>query len=105
MAIRFAPGCSVPWHWHSANEQIIVVDGTTKFQMKNDQPHNVANGGYVYGPAKHPHQASCAAGCTAYLTSDGPFDIHYIDQAGNEIAPEKALAAVGEQPATMAAQK
>ncbi len=102
IVLKFEPGCSIPWHWHSANEQIIAVSGASRFQMKGEQPRNVSAGGYVFGPAKHPHQASCAAGCTLYLSSDGPFDIHYVDQAGNEVSPEKALAAIGEHVTTVA---
>jgi hypothetical protein len=26
--LKFKPGCTVPWHWHTAAEQLMVVSGT-----------------------------------------------------------------------------
>lgn len=42
------------------------------------------------------HQAACPKGCTMYIYSDGAFDIHYIDNYGNELTPDAALGAVKE---------
>ena len=98
--IKFGSGgCTVPMHWHSANEQVLVVSGTAKVETQGEKPHIVKPGGYYFMPARHQHQFSCASGCTVHRILDGPLDIHYIDAAGNEISAEKALAAVGERPA------
>ena len=89
--LKASSGCTVPMHWHSASEQLMFVDGAALFQMSGDQPHAISAGSYVYGPAKHPHQITCSSDCMLYVTSDGPFDIHYIDSSGNEIPSPKAL--------------
>src|SRR6266581_1708563 len=27
LLLRFAPGCSAPWHWHSPNEHLMALSG------------------------------------------------------------------------------
>jgi len=103
--LKFASGCTVPMHWHSANENLMFVSGTGQFEMKGEQPHTCKAGDYVFAPARHPHQLSCAGGCTFYRFVDGPVDIHYVDAAGNDITPDKALAAIGERPAAAMEKK
>ncbi len=98
-------GCTVPMHWHTANEQVMLVSGTAKIEMQGEQPRTLQAGGYYFMPAHHPHQLSCASGCVFHRVCDGPIDIHYVDAAGNEIAADKALAAFGERPAVAVAQK
>ena len=97
--VKFAGGCTVPMHYHSANEQVMLVSGTAKLEMKGEQPHTLKAGGYYFMPGHHLHQLLCASGCTFHRISEGPIDIHYVDAAGNEIPAEKALAAFGERPA------
>ena len=103
--INLASGCTVPMHWHSTAEELIFVSGTVQFQMQGGQSQNVSSGGYVYMPAHHGHQLTCANGCSFYRILNGPADIHYIDAAGNEISPESAMAAFGERPVSAVAQK
>ncbi len=105
MLVKLASGCTMPMHWHSANEQLMLVTGTAQVEMQGEQPHTLKAGGYYFMPAHHLHQLSCASGCTFHRAMDGPIDIHYVDAAGNEIPAEKALAAFGERPATAMAQK
>ncbi len=103
--LKFASRCTVPMHWHSASEHLMFVSGTGQLEMKGEQPHACKAGDYVFVPARHQHQLSCASGCTFQRAVDGPIDIHYVDAAGNEIPAEKALAAFGERPAAAVAQK
>jgi hypothetical protein len=28
--IRFKPGCTIPWHWHTPNERLIVISGIAR---------------------------------------------------------------------------
>ena len=42
-------------------------------------------------PSKHVHQFTCTSACSAFVNSDGAFDIHYVDANGKEISPEVAL--------------
>jgi quercetin dioxygenase-like cupin family protein len=89
--LKFKPGCVVSWHWHTAAEQLIVVSGTGKAQMKDDKPVTVHPGDYMFLPAKHVHTFAAVTAVTMFDLPDGPFDIHYVDASGNEIPSEQAL--------------
>jgi quercetin dioxygenase-like cupin family protein len=93
--IKMTAGCTVPWHWHTASESLMMVSGKGKIEMKDATPASsaVAPGDYVYLPGKHPHEFSCATACTFFDVTEGAFDIHYIDKDGKEIPPEQALGA------------
>jgi quercetin dioxygenase-like cupin family protein len=103
--VKLTSGCVVPRHWHSANEEVTFTSGTGQIEMAGGQPQTLSAGTYVYMPARHVHQVTCKDSCTFYRTVDGPTDVHYVDSAGNEIAPATALAAFGEHPGSAAAQK
>ena len=89
--LKFKPGCVVPWHWHTASEQLMVVSGTGKAQMKDGQPATVHPGDYLYLPAKHVHQFTAVTAVTMFDLPSGAFDIHYVDPAGTEVPPDKAF--------------
>jgi quercetin dioxygenase-like cupin family protein len=89
--LKFKPGCVVPWHWHTAAEQLIVVSGTGKAQMRDDKPFTVKPGDYVYLPAKHIHEFTAVTAVTMFDLPSAAFDIHYVDASGTEITPEQAL--------------
>jgi quercetin dioxygenase-like cupin family protein len=89
--IKMTPGCTVPWHWHTAGEALMMVSGKGKIEMKDAAASAVAPGDYVLLPDKHPHQFSCATACTFFDVTEGVFDVHYIDKDGKEITPEQAL--------------
>ncbi len=90
---KFTSGCTVPWHWHTANENIILTAGKGKVEMKDGASHAMSAGDYAYLPGKQAHQFTCTVSCTMYDLPDGAFDIHYIDKDGKEIAPDQALKA------------
>lgn len=91
--LKFSPGCTVPWHWHTANEQLIMAQGTAVAEMKGHKPMPMKPGDYIYLPARGIHRFTARSGVLLYDLPDGAFDIHYVDEAGNEIPPDKALAA------------
>ena len=84
-------GCVVPWHWHTATEQLMVVSGSGKVEMKDGKPAMLHASGFVNLPGKSPHQFTCTAACTFFIATDGAFDIHYVDKDGKEISPDEAL--------------
>lgn len=100
--IKAKKNCKVPWHWHSPNEQVMMVSGAGRLDMKEGgNSVTLRPGGHIFFPAKHVHRFNCESGaCTFFIYSDAPFDIHYIDAQGKEIPPEEALKAVKETPAT-----
>lgn len=90
---RFAPGCVAPFHWHTPSETVMVTSGALEVQMKGDKAVVAHRGDFLYMPSHHAHRATCqgSAPCLVFLTSDGAFDIHWIDDAGKEITLEAAM--------------
>ena len=91
-------GCAVPWHWHTANEQLIAVSGSGKVEMKDAKPAMLHPSGYLNMPAKNAHQFTCTAACTFFIISDAAFDIHYVDKDGKEISADEALKSKAKAP-------
>ena len=92
LMVKGRTGCSAPWHFHAPNEQLMMISGTGRVEMKGEHPVTLRAGGFAYAPVKHVHEFTCMGGpCSFFLHSDGPFDIHYVDQNGNEIPAEQAL--------------
>ena len=86
------PGCLIPWHWHTPTEHVMVVSGSAKVEMKDTgTTATLRPGGYAMMPSKHVHQFTCTTACSAFISSDGAFDIHYLDASGKEIPPDAAL--------------
>lgn len=86
-------GCRIPWHWHTATEQLMMVSGSAKVEMKDSAPIVLHAGDYVSMPTKHVHHFTCQATCTLFIASDAAFDIHYVDSSGQEIPSDQALKA------------
>ncbi len=93
LLIKLSAGCAVPWHWHTPNEHVMAVSGTGKIQMKGEKPVLLRSGDFAFAPSHHVHRFSCAGPCMIFLSSDGAFDIHYVDEAGKEMALDDALKA------------
>ena len=84
--------CTIPWHWHTPNEQVMLVSGTARAEMKGGANTVIGPGGFAYMPSKHVHQFSCVKACVGFVSGDGAFDMHYVDANGTEIPPDRALA-------------
>lgn len=95
---RLQPGCSVPWHWHTPTETLMIVSGTAHAQMKDGKPTVLRAGGFAVMPSKHVHQFRCSTACSLYIHSDAAFDLHYVDGQGNEVPPADALKPLKETP-------
>lgn len=97
-------GCVVPWHWHQANEHLMIVGGDATIAMRDQnegKPVALHAAGFALLPGKHAHEFRCEKACTFYLYSDARFDIHYVDKAGKEIPAAQALEPFEETPAPM----
>jgi quercetin dioxygenase-like cupin family protein len=100
MLIKAAAGCVVPWHWHTPTEVLMFVSGHGKGEMKDGAaPVALHPGDYLSLPGKGIHQFTCVLACTFFLSSDGAFDIHYVDASGAEIPPDQALKPKAKMPA------
>ena len=89
--LKLASGCRVPWHWHTANESLVVISGRGTLAMKDGPPLRFAPGAYTSLPSHHVHQASCSRSCLLFNAADAAFDIHYVNATGEEISASKAL--------------
>jgi quercetin dioxygenase-like cupin family protein len=89
--LKLASGCRVPWHWHTASEQLVVIGGRGTVAMKDGPPLAFVPGAYASLPSHHVHRARCDRACLLFNSADGAFDIHYVDARGEEISAERAL--------------
>jgi quercetin dioxygenase-like cupin family protein len=94
---KVAAGCVIPWHWHTANEHLMIVSGVARVEVKDGKPVTLQAGGFGLMPSHHVHQFRCPTACTLYVYSDAALDIHYVDAQGKEISPDDALKAVREK--------
>jgi quercetin dioxygenase-like cupin family protein len=100
MLVKVVTGCVIPWHWHTPTEVLMFVSGHGKGEMKGSSaPIMLHPGDYLSMPGKGVHQFTCVSACTFFLTSDGAFDIHYVDASGKEIPPDQALKSKAKTPA------
>ena len=97
---KLTTGCTIPWHWHTPNEHVIVVSGVGRVEMKDGKPLTLRAGGFVRLASHHVHQFTCKQACQLYIYSDVAFDLHYVNRQGNEISPAGAMKAVKQMAAT-----
>jgi quercetin dioxygenase-like cupin family protein len=101
LLLKFTSGCVVPWHWHTANENLMMLSGKARGEMKPGGAHSLTAGDYLYMAGKQVHQFTCLSSCVVFDVIDGAFDIHYVNSEGKEIAPEEALKPMAKAPASM----
>jgi quercetin dioxygenase-like cupin family protein len=84
-------GCTIPWHWHTPEEHLMMVKGAARVDARDGQSITLRSGGYARLPPKHVHRFTCTDSCVFFVHSNAAFDIHYVDEAGAEIPLEEAL--------------
>jgi quercetin dioxygenase-like cupin family protein len=75
--LEAAPGCVVPAHYHTAEEQLIVVRGDVLTGMDGMPDQTLGAGGFAMMPSKAMHWFSCQskAPCLMFVTFDRTYDI------------------------------
>ncbi len=78
--LKATPDCVVPWHYHTAEEQLIVVHGNVLAEMDGISPTALGPGGFAMMPSKEKHQFSCKSKteCIMIVTFDRPYDIQWV---------------------------
>jgi quercetin dioxygenase-like cupin family protein len=78
--LKAPAGCLVPWHYHTAEEQLIVVRGNVRTEMDGMAAKELGPGGFAMMPGKAKHQFSCAgqAGCVMFVTFNRAYDIFWV---------------------------
>jgi quercetin dioxygenase-like cupin family protein len=79
--LRIPAGSIIPNHWHTSAERMILVAGELQVAYQGQPMTTLRPGMYAYGPAKHPHSASCATGeaCVLFIAFESPVDAHASD--------------------------
>jgi quercetin dioxygenase-like cupin family protein len=78
--LKAPPNCLVPWHYHTAAEQLIVTDGTVRTEMEGMPAQSLGPGGFAMMPGKAQHRFSCQSktACVMFVTFDRPYDIFWV---------------------------
>jgi quercetin dioxygenase-like cupin family protein len=77
LILKAAPKCDVPWHYHTAEEQLIVTQGTVHAEMDGMPAASLDPGGFAMMPSKVKHRFSCQSKteCVMFVTFDRKYDI------------------------------
>lgn len=46
--LKTKAGCVIPWHWHTADEQLMMVSGSAKVAMKDGASFNFRPGDFAF---------------------------------------------------------
>jgi quercetin dioxygenase-like cupin family protein len=78
--MKAAPKCVVPPHYHTAEEQLIIVKGNVSTGMQGMQDTVLGPGGFAMMPSKRPHWFACMATeeCLMFVTFDRAYDIVWL---------------------------
>ena len=79
--LKAPAGCRVPAHFHSAEEQLVVVRGTVATGMKGTPSVALTAGGFAVMPGKAIHWFSCEGKepCLMMVSFDRKYDIVWVD--------------------------
>lgn len=88
LILKAAPKCDIPWHYHTAEEQLIVSQGTVQAEMDGMPAASLDPGGFAMMPSKVKHRFSCESKneCILFVTFDRKYDIVWVkdkSQAGS----------------------
>ena len=78
--MKVAPKCVIPPHYHTAEEQLIIVKGDVSTGMQGMQDTVLGPGGFAMMPSKQPHWFTCTAKeeCLMFVTFDRAYDIVWL---------------------------
>ena len=76
---RLEPGTSVPEHWHTSAERMVLLSGLMEVDYEGQTPVRVEPGTYAYGPAELPHETHCLGTegddpCILFIAFEEPID-------------------------------
>lgn len=80
--LKAPPDCLVPWHYHTAEEQLIVVQGDVLTEMEGMTSRVLGPGGFAMMPSKAKHQFACKSktDCVMFVTFDWIYDIVWVKE-------------------------
>jgi quercetin dioxygenase-like cupin family protein len=74
--LELAGGATIPDHWHSSAERMVLVEGELHVSYKGQSKAVLKPGMYAYGPARLPHHATCASRgpCVLFIAFEAAVD-------------------------------
>jgi quercetin dioxygenase-like cupin family protein len=84
--LRLTPGSTVPMHWHTSAERMILLSGEFRVNFQGQAPVVIGEFDYAYGPAKLPHDARCMEqedDCLLFIAFEEPVDA--VDVRGGNL--------------------
>ena len=79
LLLKATPGCVVPWHYHTAVEQLILISGTVLTEMSNHPASLLLAGGFAVMASQVPHRFACQGKdeCLMMVIFDRKYDIFW----------------------------
>ena len=77
--LKAPAGCVVPWHYHTAEEQLIVISGSVLAEMSEHPRTRLGPGGFAVMGSRMAHQFTCRKGaaCLMMVAFDRAYDIFW----------------------------
>jgi quercetin dioxygenase-like cupin family protein len=78
--MKATPGCVVKPHYHTAEEQLIIVKGNMSTGMEGMKDAVLGPGGFAMMPSKAVHWFTCTEkeDCLMFVTFDRAYDIVWV---------------------------
>lgn len=91
LILKAAPKCEVKWHYHTAEEQLIVTHGSLLTEMEGMPAGTLEAGGFAMMPGKVKHRFSCqsTSECILFVIFDRKYDIVWVKDGSQPEAPAK----------------
>ena len=78
--MKARPNCVVPAHYHTAEEQLLVVQGEVSTGMEGMSDIALGAGGFAMMPSKQVHWFACTSKdtCLMFVSFDRKYDITWV---------------------------
>jgi anti-sigma factor ChrR (cupin superfamily) len=78
LILKAPSGCVVPWHSHTAQEQVLMISGTIVAEMIGLPATMLGPGGFAAMAGGMAHQFTCQdTACLMFVTFDRAYDIFW----------------------------
>ena len=73
---RLPAGSSLPVHWHTSAERMVLIAGELRVDFEGQAPTTLLPGNYAYGPPQLPHGGACVSTtpCVLFIAFEAPVD-------------------------------
>jgi quercetin dioxygenase-like cupin family protein len=87
--LKASKDCVVPWHYHTAEEQLFVAGGAVLTEMEGMPAATLERGGFAVMRGKQKHQFTCRSAdpCILFVAFDQKYDIVWVDKAESPPKP------------------